>query len=113
MEAHSSRQVDELAAWAESVGGVMTGGGGGLRPVEEAHPELAGRLYQVAGEILGQAPTSGPPDGPTLRILVAPGRIRVCVGEESCEIETGDTPGSLEEAVVSAAQTLIASSEQY
>ena len=104
--------VDELAEWAEQYSTV--GSPIDLQPIEDCLPDLATRLYRMLQQALERASTgSSSAQSPQPEILWAPGRVTVRLGGESYEAATDDTLQSLEEALITAAYTLIGSSREY
>jgi hypothetical protein len=111
--------VDELAEWAEQYSAV--GSPIDLRPIEDCLPDLATRLYRTLQQALERAST-GSSSAQSLQpeIFWAPGRILVLLGGDSYNLggdsykaATDNTLHSLEEALITAAYTLIEGSRAY
>ena len=107
------QSMDELANWAKMQQATIDGSANS-RPIEDCLPDLAPRLSRTLQQALEQA-SSGPSNAQSLQpeILWAPGRVTVRLGGDSYEAATDDTLPSLEEALISAAYTLIEGSREY
>lgn len=107
------RKVDQLAAWAEATGNAMSGVSGNPEPIGNAFPSVAAHLQELALRTLEEAMGEKLDPATPLVLLYRPGRLRLCVGQESLETEVSGDVSSLEEAVIGASQALAVARTEY